>query len=173
MTRVVAFVALAALVLGGEDEAPPCLVAPVTGPVVEEFVAPACPFCAGHRGIEYATAPGDEVASASSGTVAFAGTVAGVRWVVVDDLPGRKVSYGSLRTFRVVAGQRIEAGETLGTAGERLYLGVRQGEEPVDPTPLLASTRSFSRARLVPTDGSPGRPAPALGTTCATSPNGR
>jgi murein DD-endopeptidase MepM/ murein hydrolase activator NlpD len=93
--------------------------------------------------------------------------------VVVTDLPGRLVSYGYLRTSVVAVGEQVAVGEVLGTSSERLYLGVRQDDTPLDPAPLLAGTVAVSRPRLVPSDGSPGRPAPVLATTCVTSPEGR
>lgn len=173
MSRPVALVALLALVVGGLGEPSECLLAPVAAPVDAAFEAPECPYCAGHRGVEYATSVGDTVGAASAGTVSFAGSVAGVRWVVVDDLPGRKVSYGHLRTVRVVVGQRVELGDLVGTTTERLYLGVRQGAEPVDPTPLLQGFRAVAAARLVPSDATPGRPAPVVAMACATGQSGR
>ena len=60
-----------------------------------------------------------------------------------------------------------------GTSSDRLYLGIRQGDLPVDPAPLLAGAVAVSRARLVPVDGSPGRPAAVVATACVTSTEGR
>ena len=40
-----------------------CLVPPVAGPVVEPFRRPACPYCAGHRGLTY------ELPDAGAGTI--------------------------------------------------------------------------------------------------------
>lgn len=173
MSRSFALAMVALLALGVPGESGTCLVPPVERPVSDPFVAPECPYCAGHRGVEYATSPGEQVAAASAGLVTFAGVVAGMRWVVVADLPGREVSYGYLRTSAVAEGERVAAGEVLGTASERLYLGIRQDDAPVDPGPLLAGSVAVSRPRLVPVDGGPRRAAPVVATACASSPNGR
>ncbi|MFZ9482711.1 MAG: murein hydrolase activator EnvC family protein [Ilumatobacteraceae bacterium] len=173
MSRSLLVLVAGLLALGSPSDSVSCLVAPVTAPVSEPFEAPTCPYCAGHRGVEYSTSPGEPVTAASEGVVTFAGQVAGVRWVVVADLPGRLVSYGYLRTSVVAVGEQVAVGEVLGTSSERLYLGVRQDDAPVDPAPLLAGTVAVSRPRLVPSDGSPGRPAPVVATTCVSSPEGR
>ena len=173
MSRSVAVALAAVLAVVAPGEGDTCLVPPVARPVAEPFVAPECPYCAGHRGVEYATSPGDPVLAASTGVVTFAGEVAGVRWVVVTDLPGRRVSYGYLRTSAVVSGASVVVGEVVGTASDRLYLGVRQDDTPVDPGPLLTATVAISRSRLVPVDGSPARPAPVVARACATSRTGR
>jgi murein DD-endopeptidase MepM/ murein hydrolase activator NlpD len=118
---------------------------------------PACRYCAGNRGIEYGPVPGSTVVAAAAGTVDFAGSVAGTRWLVVRHPDGRRASYGHLASLTVGAGDRVRVGQRLGTTTDRFYLGLRDGEEPIDPTPLLGRLRH--RARLVPADGSPARPA--------------
>ena len=52
-------------------------VRPVAGRVVRGFVEPANPYAPGHRGADLAAAPGAPVRAAGSGTVSFAGDVAG------------------------------------------------------------------------------------------------
>ena len=53
-------------------------------PVVDPFRAPACAWCPGNRGLEYAPPPGPPVRAVAAGVVTFTGVVAGTRYVVVD-----------------------------------------------------------------------------------------
>lgn len=148
-----------------------CLLAPVSpgaGHIVERFVAPPCKFCAGgHRGLDYQVVPDSPVTAAAPGTVSFSGSVAGTRYVVVDHGDGDRTTYGGLATSDVGTGEAVRAGQRLGSAGATLYFGLRHGDEPVDPEPLLAVERR--RPRLVPGDGSSPRPAATRPPTCATS----
>ncbi len=147
-------VAVAAVVTG--LSAPDtCYRAPVAAPVVDPFSAPACRWCPGNRGIEYATSPGSPVVAAAPGVVTFAGTVAGVRYVVIRHDDGRLATYGRLAAADVAVGARIVAGAPVGTTTERFYFGLREGGRYVDPAPFFA--RAWRRPVLVPVDGGPGR----------------
>jgi murein DD-endopeptidase MepM/ murein hydrolase activator NlpD len=98
-----------------------------------------------HRGLEYATRPGDPVAAASAGTVAFAGLVAGARWVSVDHPDGLRTTYGPLASLAVRRGEPVDAGSRLGSTAGALHVGVRRGATYLDPGDL------FHRpVRLVP-----------------------
>ena len=148
---------IAALALVVATLAPGCLAPPVPGPVTRPFVAPACAYCPGHRGVEYATLPGTSVRAVAAGTVTFAGKVAGTTYVVLAQPDGLTATYGFLQAVTVRRGAQVAAGQVVGRSTQRVYFGWRRGEVPVDPTPLLGRWRG--RARLVPTDGSRGRPA--------------
>ncbi|MBA3604399.1 MAG: M23 family metallopeptidase [Actinomycetota bacterium] len=138
-----------------------CLRPPVVAPVVDPFRQPACPWCAGNRGLEYDVAAGTEVRAAAAGTVTFAGSVAGVRYVVVEHADGLRATYGRLDSATVATGRRVATGQIVGRSGDGLFFGIRRGETYLDPAPLLG--RLVERARLVPTDGSrPRRPPPAV-----------
>jgi hypothetical protein len=126
----------------------PCLVIPVAGDIVERFVEPPCPYCAGRRGIVIRTGRGVPVGAAAPGTVSFAGAVAGTLYVVVAHGGGWRTTYGGLASIRVRAGERVAVLETVGISAGRVHLGVRQGGDYVDPLPLLG--RPAVRARLVP-----------------------
>ncbi|MEZ5273298.1 MAG: M23 family metallopeptidase [Ilumatobacteraceae bacterium] len=141
-----------------------CLPPPVTVPIAAPFQAPPCPYCAGHRGVAYRPPPGTVVRAVISGTVTFAGPVAGVRWVVVADAEGRRWSYGHLAAVLLHAGQQVAAGQPVGLSGPYLHLGLRMGEAYADPAPLLG--RWVGRPRLVPVDGAPPRPPTAPRLTC-------
>ena len=77
------------------------------------FDRPAQNWLPGHRGVDLVGAIGDEVLAAGSGTIFFAGLVAGKGVVVV--------KHGALRTTyepvsaSVTLGARVRAGEVLGT----------------------------------------------------------
>jgi murein DD-endopeptidase MepM/ murein hydrolase activator NlpD len=125
-------------------------VTPVT--VVRAFDPPAQRWLAGHRGVDLRTTLGARVRAAGAGRVAFAGVLAGRGVVTID--------HGELRTTyepvdpQVVPGQRVAAGETLGTiatgtghcgTGRCLHLGLRRGRVYLDPMLLLG--RSSARLR--------------------------
>lgn len=77
------------------------------------FDRPAQNWLPGHRGVDLVGAIGDEVLAAGSGTIFFAGLIAGKGVVVV--------KHGSLRTTyepisaSVSLGARVRAGDVLGT----------------------------------------------------------
>ena len=90
----------------------------------------------------------------------FSGAVAGTRYVVVDHGDGLRATYGGLAGTTLGAGDTVArrrrssdaptASCTSGSVAATTYL---------DPAPLLG--RLVERTRLVPTDGTAPRPAPA------------
>ena len=145
-----------------------CYPPPVVAPVVEPYVAPACTYCAGHIGVVFGPTPGTAVTALADGTVVFAGQVAGVRWVVVEQDDGLRSTYGRLGALRVAPDQRVVAGQQLGISTDRVYLGLRQQGRPIDPTRLLGVWRT--RPRLVPDGPAARRPGPKPRLTCTTPP---
>jgi murein DD-endopeptidase MepM/ murein hydrolase activator NlpD len=128
-----------------------CLAPPVDAPVIDPFRMPACEYCPGNRGIEYGPEPGQTVRAVAAGAVRFAGTVAGTRWVTVQHGDGLTASYGRLSTIALSEGDDVTAGQLIGTTTDELYFGLRDGDRPVDPTPLLGTIRYPTR--LVPPGG--------------------
>ena len=128
-----------------------CLLPPVDAPVSRPFLAPACEWCPGHRGIEYATGAGHEVRAAAAGTVTFNGSVAGQRYVVVRHADGLLATYGGVVSPGLVAGRQVRQGAPVGRTTGRLHFGLRDGPTYLDPAPLLAIR--IGRPRLVPIDG--------------------
>ena len=118
-----------------------CLTLPAHTHVLDPFRAPPCDRCAGNRGLDLATTPGTAVRAATNGTVTFAGLVAGRTYVVVRANADRRVrvTYGGLATLAVARGHAVAQGESLGTAADTLFYGVRVGDRHVDPL-------SFTRA---------------------------
>ncbi len=124
---------------------------PVDAPVVDGFRLPNGPYGAGNRGLEYDTVPGQAVRAIGDGLVVFAGPVAGIRYVTVLHPDGLRSSVGYLAELLVSAGERVAIGQVVGTAGERLHLGVRSGGTYLDPAALFTTTG----VHLVPLESRP------------------
>ena len=154
---------LASLVLAS------CLLPPVTAPVADPFREPACPWCPGNRGLTYDVAAGTTVRAAAAGTVTFSGPVAGTFYVVVEHADGLRATYGGLAGSHLDAGEVVAAGAIVGQSAGDLHFGLRRGDLYIDPAPFLG--RLVERARLVPTDGTPPRPAPPPRLQCPASPS--
>jgi murein DD-endopeptidase MepM/ murein hydrolase activator NlpD len=121
---------------------------PVDAPVVDPFRPPAHPYGPGNRGLEYAPRPGSAVRAIGDGRVVFAGPVAGRLHVSVDHPDGLRSTYSLLRSITVRVGTTVTAGQELGRSGARFHLGVRVGDEYLDPAALFAV--AGPRVRLVP-----------------------
>jgi murein DD-endopeptidase MepM/ murein hydrolase activator NlpD len=116
------------------------VVRPVGGGVLVGFDAPETDWGAGHRGVDLAAHPGDEVRAALGGLVTFAGMVAGQGWVTVDHGEGLETTYGVLASWSVRPGQWVEAGDVLGVLGTgavHLDWGAKLDGSYIDPLTLL------------------------------------
>jgi len=159
--------------LGGS--ASTCLQPPVSGRVVAPYVAPPCPYCAGHRTVDFASVLGEAVLAPVAGTVAFYGFVGGRLYITIDPTdspvfaPGTLVTVGGLLLDDVSAegpnprrGDPVRQGERVGDAGGwPITLSVRRlgSNDPyVDPRPILGRWRVAPR--LVPRSGSWRSPPP-------------
>ncbi|MFC9896095.1 M23 family metallopeptidase [Nocardia sp. NPDC127579] len=121
-------------------------------PTVERrFDRPAHNWLPGHRGVDLAGSPGQDVLAAGDGIVAFAGEVAGKPVVSIDHRGGLRTTYEPVDTT-VREGMRITRGTVLGTLrpghegcvataclhwGARRNGSSRNGPEYVDPLALL------------------------------------
>ena len=111
---------------------------PVSGAVIQRFVAPACERCAGHRGVTIASRGGQPVRAVLPGVITFVGEVAGNTYVVELIAPGVKVTYGWMEIAEgLAAGDAVDQGQPLGVAGDRTYLGVRRGSVYIEPLRYL------------------------------------
>lgn len=128
--------------------------------VTKYFDAPETPYGAGHRGVDLAAVPGQEVLAADAGVVVFAGLVAGRPVISVDHDGGLRTTYEPVSP-EVAAGDQVFRGQVLGTvlAGHPscavaacLHWGVRRGEEYVDP---LSLTGEVGEYRLKPWGAGP------------------
>ena len=144
--------------------AAPCWRPPVTGPIIDHFRAPGCPYCSGKRGIEFRTGSTAVARSVEAGVVTFSGSVAGTLYVVIEHTNGWKVTYGRLGDVHVERGQRVARGARLGTVSGNFYLGLRVSGEYRDPEPFLG--QRVGRPRLVPVDGTTRRRAPTSTWVC-------
>ncbi|MGW3965903.1 M23 family metallopeptidase [Amycolatopsis sp. NPDC005003] len=126
--------------------------------ITKYFDAPETPFGPGHRGLDLAAVPGQDVLAADAGIVVFAGSVGGRPVLSVDHDGGLRTTYEPVLP-KVAVGEQVYRGQVLGTvlAGHPgcsvvacLHWGVRRGEEYVDP---LALTGEVGEYRLKPWGG--------------------
>lgn len=119
---------------------------PVGGPVriVRGFSPPATPYGPGHLGVDLAVS-GGRVLAAGSGTVRFAGQVAGRGLLVIQHPDGISTEYEPLAAV-VRAGDRVVEGQPIGRlAGTHrgcpapacLHWGARRAGHYLDPMSLL------------------------------------
>ncbi len=144
----VAAVTLAPTAGASHSDERPVMRPPVDAPVVDPFRMPDGPYGAGNRGIEYDTDTGDPVRAAAPGTVTFAGAVAGALYVTIDHGAHIRSSYSHLHRISVRVGARVDRGQVIAVAGDRLHFGVRVDEDYVDPDGYIGERRV--RVRLVP-----------------------
>ncbi|MEU8330941.1 M23 family metallopeptidase [Micromonospora sp. NPDC048839] len=146
---------------------------PVDGPPrpVRRFDPPPQPWLPGHRGVDLAAPAGAVIRSAGSGTVLFAGLVAGRPVVTVGHADGLRTTHEPVQPA-VRPGQQVVAGTPVGEllaghpgcpADACLHWGLRRGTDYLDPLALLG----LGPVRLLPVGGagpgpvSAGRAAPA------------
>jgi hypothetical protein len=125
--------------------------------VTLSFQAPDGRYGAGHRGVDLAATPGQQVLAAGPGVVVFAGTVAGCGVVAVD-------RDGGLRTTYEPVAQPSPPGSGLPRPAHRhrparspesslvacLHWGISRGDEYLDPLTLIESD---AQIRLKPWEG--------------------
>ncbi|WP_407445561.1 M23 family metallopeptidase [Rhodococcus sp. (in: high G+C Gram-positive bacteria)] len=114
--------------------------------VTRAFDPPDRNWLPGHRGVDLAASPGQDVRSAGDGVVVFAGTVAGKPVVSVDHPGGLRTTYEPV-VAAVVSGRRIGRGDPIGTveSGHEgcpvaacLHWGLRRDRDDyLDPLPLV------------------------------------
>jgi murein DD-endopeptidase MepM/ murein hydrolase activator NlpD len=135
---------------------------PVDGPVVRGFEPPRGKFGPGHRGVDYAVAPGTPVRAAGAGLVVFAGRVAGGLHVVVTHTGGLRTGYSYLTGLAVKKGDTVPRGAVVGFSGGTgpahepgvLHFSLREGVGYTDPIRLFGGA---GVVRLAPLD----RPVPS------------
>ena len=158
MRRMLFAVVLASSFCAPAHASEPVWVRPVDGVVVKPFVAPKTRFGPGHLGVHLRAGPGTPVRAAGDGAVVFAGKVAYSRHIVVRHRNGWRTTYSFVASMRVRTGERVRAGEVIGTTGGRgpdhdgtvLHLGLRIGETYVDPMQLFDTRDLAARVHLAP-----------------------
>ena len=121
---------------------------PINLVVIDQFRAPSCKWCSGNRGIEYRTKLESIVTAAAGGIATFVGNVAGTNYVVVKTINNLLVTHGRLQSVSVKSGAVIAVGQTIGVAGESLYIGVRVNGQYTDPR-QCAGLGSMGKPRAV------------------------
>lgn len=121
---------------------------PVPGAVLRPADIPEKDWMPGHRGVDLAARPGEQVRSSGPGVVHFAGPVAGTPVVSVDHGGGLRTTYEPV-TAAVSPGDRVVRGQVLGTLADAAALpdtarrdpglswGARVGDGYIDPMTLL------------------------------------
>lgn len=118
--------------------------APTFGPVTSGFGPRWGAF---HNGTDFGAPIGTPMYAAKSGTVVAAGPASGYGlWIRIQTDDGYLLEYGHNDANFVSVGQRVTAGQVIGTVGNRgystgphLHFGVRnQGGQWIDPVPWLA-----------------------------------
>ncbi|QIP88463.1 peptidoglycan DD-metalloendopeptidase family protein [Streptomyces sp. Tu 2975] len=135
--------------------------------VVRGWEPPSSPYGPGHRGVDLAAAAGTPVRAAASGTVSFAGSVAGrgVLTVTLTDTgdPPLRTTYEPVRPL-VDEGTAVTAGQIVATVEPGashcrgcLHWGLRRGTQYLDPLTLLPPWMlRRGPSRLLPVFGVPG-----------------
>lgn len=143
---------------------------PVTGAVTRSFDPPDDPFGSGHRGIDVAALAGTEVRAVDAGTVTFAGSIGGERFVTVDHGAGLVSSYSWLSEIRVARNDVVTRGQAIALSGvghpgstdtPHLHLGARLDGAYVDPMRYLSPVSVSGLIRLAPLEASTVVPAAA------------
>lgn len=132
------------------------LTPPVDGAVVARFEEPVRKWGSGHRGVDFAVPPGTAVRAAASGTVTFAGPVAGILAVTIDHGPFQ-TTYSALSSVDVSAGDHVDRGHWIGAAGEAhpgagtgLHLGVKSPDGYLDPASFFGPVDASAAIHLAP-----------------------
>lgn len=143
-------------------QAPVFLDPPVDAAIARSYEAPAQPYGAGHRGIDYAISGGSSVRAAGEGIVTFAGSAAGNLAVTIDHGSGLETTYSRLAEIFVRPGEKVAArtwiGRSASAHGDRapgLHFGVKVEGEYVDPFEYLGPIDTGGAIALAPLEEDP------------------
>ena len=121
--------------------------------IQRQFDPPAQNWLPGHRGVDLATRPGQQVTAAGNGRVTFAADLAG-RGVVVVDHGAVRTTYQPVEAV-VDVGEHVRAGEPIGVIsagaghcgdGGCLHLGLRRKDTYLDPLLILFGAQAVLRS---------------------------
>ncbi len=115
--------------------------------VTRHFIPPPEPWQAGHRGVDLAVRPGNEVLSPADGVVTFVGMVAGRPVLSIGHEGGLVSSFEPVKST-LTKGARVERGQSVGTpAGPPhcpfacIHWGVRRDGQYVNPLNYVTDRR--------------------------------
>jgi septal ring factor EnvC (AmiA/AmiB activator) len=129
------------------------LTPPVPGPIVRPYGGE-LPSGGRAPGVTFAAPRGSPVRAPAQGVVEYAAPIAG--WgvvLIIRAAGGHHLVLAGLTQATVVSGQSVSAGAQIGRMGDggpsgpELYLEVRQGGAPVDPTRFLSPTSQRTAIR--------------------------
>lgn len=100
-------------------------------------------------GINIAAEPGTPIHAAAAGTVTYAARLKGYgNLVLIRHDNGYITAYAHARSLLVAPGDRVDRGDVIGLSGKtggvatpQLHFEIREGTKPVDPRPLMLSSR--------------------------------
>jgi murein DD-endopeptidase MepM/ murein hydrolase activator NlpD len=141
---------------GTADGGTPPWLWPVSGPISSEFGGRWSPYGHSyefHPGLDIRATSGTPVTATGGGIVVFAGRMNGYgNMVVVDHGFELKTVYAHLSAVYMDVGQRVQAGDVVGTVGQtgratgpHLHYEVRVGAAPVDPLCYLDGPGRYAR----------------------------
>jgi murein DD-endopeptidase MepM/ murein hydrolase activator NlpD len=141
---------------GAADGGTPPWLWPVSGPISSEFGGRSSPYGHSyefHPGLDIRATSGTPVTATGGGIVVFAGRMSGYgNMVVVDHGFELKTVYAHLSAVYMDVGQRVQAGDVVGTVGQtgratgpHLHYEVRVGAAPVDPLCYLDGPGRYAR----------------------------
>lgn len=122
--------------------------------VTRAFDPPTDPYGSGHRGVDIAGSPGQQVRAAGAGTVVYAGPLAGRGVISIEHVGGLRTTYEPV-SASVTAGMTVTLGQVIGTldpghpgcpAAACLHWGLKHGQVYLNPLLLL----SQGPVRLLP-----------------------
>lgn len=137
--------------------APPCAAAPdgdfdwplqPRPAVVRAFDKPTQNWLPGHRGVDLAGTPGQQVLAAGDGTIAFAGTVAGKPVLSIDHPGGLRTTYEPVEAA-IPVGRTVTRGTPIGALNRGhdrcpvsacLHWGLRRAHDYLNPLTLIHHT---------------------------------
>jgi hypothetical protein len=134
---------------------------PVDPPVVlQPFAAPATDYGPGHRGVDLAVRPGDEIRAPLPGVIGFVGSVAGTPVVAIDHADGLRTTYEPAQP-RLPVGTQVAEGQVVayvgvgaghcGSVPPCLHWGLKRAAEYFDPASLVTAVAPV----LLPVDQPP------------------
>jgi murein DD-endopeptidase MepM/ murein hydrolase activator NlpD len=132
---------------------------PLRGPIVRGYEEPANPYASGHRGIDIGASVGTPVKAAASGTVHFAGKVAGSMFVSIDHDGGLQTTYSWVSEIDTHKGAQVQKGDVIALSGTghpgstdptHLHFGVKKDGEYVDPMLYLGAIDVVDLIHLAP-----------------------
>ncbi|MEV6065689.1 peptidoglycan DD-metalloendopeptidase family protein [Nocardia sp. NPDC052001] len=116
--------------------------------VVRAFDKPERNWLPGHRGVDLAGTPGQQVLAAGGGTIAFAGIIAGKPVVSIDHPGGLRTTYEPV-TPSIPLGRTVNRGAVVGVLNRGhdgcpvaacLHWGARRSRDYLDPLGLIHRT---------------------------------